>query len=104
MKQAKTSVTSNGSVWIDIPTASGTSRVGLSASNILSPDSDPTLAYEILLERTARVLKSPKHSRETMLEFKEDWAILKAAQSRFAASVADADLVPKSTKPVAENK
>ncbi len=100
----KAAVTSSGSVWIDVPNANGTSHVGLSASNILSPDSDPILAYEILLERTDRVLKSPKHSRETMLEFKEDWAILKAAQSRVAASVANTDLVPKSTKPVAENK
>lgn len=94
----KASVAANGSIWIDVPNSDGMSRVGLSASNILSPNSDPNLAYQILLERTDRVLKSPKHSRETMLEFKADWAILQAAQSRSAAPVS------KPAKPIAENK
>jgi hypothetical protein len=88
------SISANGSVWMDVPNANGTSRVGLSASNILSPGSDPHLAYEILLERTERVLKSPKHSRETMLEFKEDWAFLQAARTRRVASIAGAEGSP----------
>jgi hypothetical protein len=92
----------DGSVWMDVPNANGTSRVGLSASNILSPGSDPHLAYEILLERTDRVLKSPKHSRETMLEFKEDWAFLQAARSRRVASVASVGASP-SPAPLAHN-
>jgi hypothetical protein len=87
-------ISADGSVWMDVPNANGTSRVGLSASNILSPGSDPHLAYEILLERTDRVLKSPKHSRETMLEFKEDWAFLQAARSRTVASVASVGASP----------
>jgi hypothetical protein len=87
----KVSISANGSIWLDVPNANETSRVGLSASNILSPGSDPHLAYEILLERTDRVLKSSKHSRETMLEFKEDWAFLQAARSKSAPSVASAE-------------
>jgi len=80
--------TSNGSIWMDVPNSTGTSRVGLSASNILSRGSDAHLAYEILLERTDHILKSPKHSRETMVDFKVDWEILLAARTRSDASPA----------------
>jgi hypothetical protein len=51
-------------------------RVGLSASNALAAGSNPQLAYRFMLARTRGVLKSPKHSRETMLEFDQDWSML----------------------------
>jgi hypothetical protein len=88
-EKGKPVATANGSIWMDVPNSTGTSRVGLSASNILSRSSDAHLAYEILLERTDRVLKSPKHSRETMVDFKADWAILQAAHSKSDASPAN---------------
>jgi hypothetical protein len=65
--------------------------VGLSANNIFAPGSDSRLAFELLLARVNHVLKSPKHSRETMLEFKEDWALLEYARMRIAASAPVAD-------------
>ncbi len=64
------------------------SRLGLSASNVLASDSDSRLAYELLLARVGRVLKSPKHSRETMLEFKDDWALLQDARTKSSVSAA----------------
>jgi hypothetical protein len=101
----------NGSIWMTVPNSdsTATSRVGLSASNILAHNSDSHLAYEVLLERTDRVLKSPKHSRETMLEFKEDWEFLQVARSRSAASLASAAAVPapsprSTVAPIGENK
>jgi len=48
-------------------------RVGLSASNIFAPDSDPQFAYQIILARMENELNSPKHSRETAVEFRQDW-------------------------------
>jgi hypothetical protein len=51
-------------------------KVGVSANNALAPGSNPRLAYKFLLARTRDVLKSPKHSRETMLEFDQEWAML----------------------------
>jgi hypothetical protein len=93
-EKGKPTVTANGSIWMDVPNANATSHVGLSASNVLAHRSDPHLAYEILLERTDRLLKSPKHSRETMLEFKDDWSILQAAKSKSADSRASAATVP----------
>jgi len=79
----------NGSMWLEISDGSGHSRVGLSANNILAPDSDARLAYQLLLARTQYVLKSPKHSRETMLEFKEDWALLQYARTRCLGPLAE---------------
>ena len=108
-EKGKPVAAANGSIWMDVRYANATSHVGLSASNVLAHDSDPHLAYQILLERTERVLKSPKHSRETMLEFKVDWSILKAAQTRSADSLASAATVlappaRNTVKPSGENK
>ena len=66
----------DGALWIELSNREGSPRVGLSANNILDSASDSQLAYELLLARTGRVLNSPKHSRETMVEFKKDWALL----------------------------
>ncbi len=85
---------SNGAMWMEISDDSGTSRVGLSANNILAPDSDARLAYELLLARTAYVLKSPKHGRETMLEFKEDWALLQYARVKCLGPLAESGAPP----------
>ena len=71
----------NGALWAELPGPEGAARVGLSASDILAPDSDPRLAYQLMLARNDRVLKSPRHSRETMAEFKQDWARLQSARA-----------------------
>jgi hypothetical protein len=78
----------NGALWIKFSAGDETSKLGLSASNILSAGSDPELAYELVLARIGRVLKSPKHSRETMVEFKQDWDRLESVSSASARSVA----------------
>ena len=80
---------SNGAVWMEISDRDKTTKVGLSASNILAPGSDSLLAYELVLAHTGDVLKSSKHSRETMVEFKEDWALLENARTKTAASSAN---------------
>jgi hypothetical protein len=78
-------VDADGSLWLEISDANGTSKVGLSRSDIFAPGSDPHLAFELLLARVDAVLKSPKHSRETMMEFKEDWALLEYARMRLSS-------------------
>ncbi|MGB6846032.1 MAG: hypothetical protein WBE09_14150 [Candidatus Acidiferrales bacterium] len=67
-------------MWLDVMQDEKTTRVGLSASNIMAPESDSHFAYVILLAHIESVLKSPKHSRETMLEFQQDWAMLQQAR------------------------
>jgi len=84
----------NGALWMDIPLNAETLRVGVSASNLLAAESDANLAYELALARAQDVLKSPKHRRETMAEFRRDWAILQAARHKSAilmASLPSAD-------------
>ena len=63
-------------------------KVGLSESNVLAHGSDSLWAYELLLARTNWILKSPKHSRESMFEFRLDWAMLQRASEKGALSVA----------------
>lgn len=81
----------DGSLWLEISSANGASKVGLSRNNIFAPGSDPHLAFELLLARVDAILRSPKHSRETMIEFKEDWALLEYARMRITPSAPLAD-------------
>ena len=75
-------VDEDGASWMQISENGESYKVGLSAGNVLAQDSDPQLAREFLLARINHVLKSPKHSRETMLEFRQDWAALQRASTR----------------------
>ena len=75
------SVDSDGSVWIELAEDGEPLKVGVSADNALARGSNAQLAYKFLLARTAGVLKSPKHSRETMLEFRQDWTSLQRASA-----------------------
>jgi hypothetical protein len=73
------------------PSSSGTIlRVGLSASNIFSRESDAQTAHQIILARMESELRSPKHSRETALEFREDWLRLQQSRAQSAAFVVPA--------------
>ena len=79
----------NGALWMEVSGGGESSRVGLSSSNVLSTSSDPELAHQLVLARIGRVLKSPKHSRESMVEFKSDWNLLQSVPSYSARYVAD---------------
>ncbi len=76
----------NGALWVAMPDADGGAEAGLSASNILESDSDSQLAYRVMLARTAHSLSAPKHSRENMPEFKQNWTVLQDARSKNAVS------------------
>jgi hypothetical protein len=83
-------VDSQGAVWMEVPEGDRTSKVGVSVNNILAQGSDPQLAFALLLARVDEVLKSPKHRRETMVEFQEDWALLEYARTRISEPRASA--------------
>jgi hypothetical protein len=80
-------VDANGTLWMEISDGDGISKVGLSASNTLAPSSDSRLAYRLILARITYVLKSPKHRRETMLEFKEDWMLVRSVRMKNKVSL-----------------
>jgi len=79
----------NGAAWTEVSLNGKSARLGLSASNILSQRSDSAWSYELLLTRAGHILKSPKHSRETMLEFEQDWANLRRASARNSVTFAN---------------
>jgi hypothetical protein len=83
------SVDANGALWMVLPEQMASARVGLSASNILASDSDLQFAYQIILARMESELNSPKHSRETAVEFRQDWTRAEVSRTRrqiFAAA------------------
>jgi len=80
-RSGRASVDSDGSVWMELWENGEPLQVGLSANNALASGSNPQLAFKFLLTRTAGVLKSPKHRRETMQDFKQDWSSLRRASS-----------------------
>lgn len=99
-KTGKFETESDGAVWMELSTPDGKRRAGVSASNVFAPDSDALLGYEIFLARASRIVRSPKHSRETMLEFKTDWSALTAARERLSESKAPAMVLASPTRPV----
>lgn len=78
----------NGLLWMNTLVNGEPVRVGLSASNALDPDSDPQLTNVLFLARVNHILKSPKHSRETMSEFVRDWTALQVASAERATFLA----------------
>lgn len=81
-------VDEHGLLWMESSVNGEPARVGLSARNVLARDSDPQLAHQLLLTRINHVLKSPKHSRETMSEFVQDWSALQDAADKHAVALA----------------
>ena len=92
------SVDANGALWLKIAEGGKPSKVGLSASNIFASGTDSQLAYALTLARANHYLNSPKHSREIMPDFKNDWALLQSARLSNSATTAADALVPSSTR------
>jgi len=80
----------NGALWMEFEDGDESSRIGLSANNVFSSGTDAEVAYQLVLARVGHVLKSPKHSRESMVEFKKDWNLLQSVRSNRASAVAKA--------------
>jgi hypothetical protein len=79
------SLDDNGAAWFTESVNGQQNKVGVSASNILSPQSDPDLSRELLIARASHILKGAARSRETLPEFKEDWSALQRASVAAAA-------------------
>lgn len=88
------SVDANGALWMNFAGEEPPLRIGISASNIFAAGSDPQFAYQIILARMEDELKSPKHSRETMLDFKQDWTLLADIRGRGLQTAAERSVQP----------
>lgn len=87
-RSAEPFIARDGSLWVNVSYAGSTRELGISANSIFAPGSDRQLAFAFLLARINQVLKSPKHRRETMLEFRQDWARLRYARATAAPDMA----------------
>jgi hypothetical protein len=89
------SADTNGALWMNFSGDEPPMRVGISVSNVFAADSDGQFAYQIILARMAGELKSPKHSRETMMDFKQDWTLLDDIRGRGIAVAAARSAQPE---------
>jgi hypothetical protein len=80
------SVDRDGSVWVRLVENGEPLNVGVSENNLLAQRSNPTLACKVVMTRDSQLVKSPKHRRETMLEFQQDWITLEHASAEMNAS------------------
>jgi hypothetical protein len=77
---AVASIDPDGSLWLEFPQGGKTVRLGVSNNNIFAAGTDAQWAYAVTLARASSYIKSPKHSREIMPYFKNDWALLESAR------------------------
>ena len=82
---ATATVDAAGLPWLTPDYGAPTVRVGLSSQNLLAPDSDPELAFQLMLGRIRYVLAVKNRMRESMQEFRQDWALLEQTESRLRA-------------------
>jgi len=85
-QDAKPVLAPNGEIWLDVVDGGQTKKLGVSANNIFGPGSNSELAYALLLAREQSLLKSPKHRRESMPEFRADWQLLESSRTRIWAT------------------
>jgi hypothetical protein len=89
------SLDAGGAAWMQLSENGESVRIGVSASNVLAGQSDAQLSHEFLLARVSTFLKSPKHRRETLLEFHQDWVNLKRAAVEDSAASTVSSAPPK---------
>jgi hypothetical protein len=87
-------VDANGALWLDIAQGGKPTKLGLSANNIFASGTDSQWAYALTLARANHYLNSPKHSREIMPDFKNDWALLQSARLNSSTSSAANNALP----------
>ena len=90
------SVDDRGALWLELSEGGKPARLGLSASNLFASGTDSQWAYALTLARANHYLKSPKHSREIMPDFKSDWALLEAARIYSSTSLGANNTLPSS--------
>ena len=75
-------IDAQGDPWLQVATDGVNRQVGLGAQNVLAPESDPRLAFQLMLGRIGFELNAKDRMRENMPEFRQDWALLEQARQR----------------------
>ncbi|HEY6412448.1 MAG TPA: hypothetical protein VIX42_02095 [Edaphobacter sp.] len=85
-ESGKAIVDAEGRPWLLIEIDGSTRRVGISNRNLMAAESDPELAFQLMLGRVGYMLHAKNHLRETMEEFRKDWSLLEQARNRILAN------------------
>jgi hypothetical protein len=80
--KGKASVDGEGQPWLMIKVNGVERSVGIGSENVMSADSDPELAFQLMLGRVGYVLRAKNHRRETMEELQQDWVLLEQTRDR----------------------
>ncbi len=83
---AAVTVDADGNPWLMIESDGSTRQIGISSRNVLAAESDPALTFQLMLGRVGFALRAKNHMRETMEEFRQDWALLEQARIRLISS------------------
>ncbi|MFN2515721.1 MAG: DUF4105 domain-containing protein [Pyrinomonadaceae bacterium] len=84
--QSEPAFDENGALILKVK-AYGQDRIlGLTRDNIIGENSDPQLAYKLMLAKINVELKANEKNRESLETFKSDWALLTRLAANFAAS------------------
>ena len=79
----KATIDDDGNPWLTIGVDGSERRVGIGSANVMAAESDPELAFHLMLGRVGYVLRAKNHMRETMVEFQKDWMLLEQTRDRF---------------------
>jgi len=74
-------------------------RLGITRHNILSPDSNPELAYKLMLAKISANLNAREKDRSSLEEFRADWELMRRLSESFAESSKDFPLAAKNRGP-----
>jgi hypothetical protein len=72
----------DGRLWLELHRDGDAVRVGLTAETVVSEDSDPALAYRLMLARVHQALASSPSARPAMPEFAQDWSLLQQVREK----------------------
>jgi hypothetical protein len=74
--QSEPELDGTGNVSLQVMDRGQKRHLGITREKFLNSDSDPTLAYKIMLSKVNYVLSAPGRNRLTMPEFQNEWALL----------------------------
>lgn len=82
--QSEPAFDTNGAVILKVNYYGKERALGITRNNILSADSDTELAYKLMLAKIYVDLNAPEKNRNSLEEFKFDWALMQQLSASYA--------------------
>jgi hypothetical protein len=96
--QGRVYLDAGGQPWLEARKSGRVLRVGLTTDNIVSAQSDPRLALQLLLARTEVLLSVRSNHRELSPEFQSDWELLQRAEDAMPTGGAHSVIASRATR------